>query len=277
MKHHCVRGSLFLGMALLALAGCTPSPVHYDPLSVNGRDGGGVTPTYPSLMRIAAAARAGGDFANAVALYRRAAQLAPSNPTPDLALGNTLLEMGRKNEAILAYNSAVARNPRGIKAKLGLARAYLLTGRPELAFAPLSTAYAGHSREPQLFLLLGLANDETGHYRVAQSWYRGGLRIAPRNPDLTIDLALSQALKGNYSAAIATLKPLASGASSSPAERQTLSLLYGLAGNDAAAARLGRRDLDDAAVKHNLAYFASLRKLSPKARRHALLAMRGTS
>jgi Flp pilus assembly protein TadD len=277
MKHYCFRGPLFLAAALLALAGCTPMPVHLDPLSVNGRDGAGVTPTYPALMRIAAAARAGGDLSNAVALYRRAAQLAPSDPAPFVALGDTLLHMGRKNEAILAYNSALARNPRALGARSGLARAYLLTGRPELAFAPLSSAYGEHPKDPQLFLLLGLANDETGHYSVAESWYRGGLAIVPGAPNLTIDLALSLALKGDYHAAIAALKPLATRPDSSPAERQTLSLIYGLAGNDVEAARLGRRDLDDAAVKHNLAYFASLRRLSPKARDSALLALRRAS
>lgn len=277
MKRYCFRGSLFLSMGLLALAGCTPSPIHLDPLSVNGRDGGGVTPTYPALMHVAAAARKVGDFGNAIALYRRAAQLASYNPTPFIALGDTLVEMGKVNEAILAYNSAIARAPHALDARLGLAKAYLLTGRPELAFNPLSGAYAYHRKDPRLFLLLGLANDETGHYKVAQSWYRGGLKIAPGAANLTIDLSLSLALSGNYSEAIHTLKPLAMGPASSPAARQTLSLIYGLTGDMREATELGRRDLDDAAVKHNLAYFASLRKLTQKERNRALLSVRRAS
>jgi hypothetical protein len=54
-------------------------------------------------------------------------------------------------------------------------------------------------------------------------------------------------------------------------ERQTLALIYGLNGNTAEAARLGRIDLDDAAVEHNLAYYQSLRELSPEARSQAIL------
>ena len=277
MKRYFLRASLVLAGAFLALGGCTPTPIRYDPLSVNGRDGGGVTPSYPALMRIAAAARTGGDLSNAVSLYRRAAQLAPGNPEPYLDLGDTLVAMGKTNEAILAYNSALARNPHTPGARGGLARAYLLTGRPELAFAPLSTDYAEHPKDPRLYLLLGMANDETGAHAAAQSWYRGGLAIAHGNPDLTINLALSLALSGDYPSAISTLRPLASGPGSSPAARQTLSLIYGLAGNDRAAARLARIDLNDAAVKHNLAYFASLRRLSPKARARAILDMRRAS
>ncbi len=275
MRRYLLRARLFLAAAVLALSGCTPSVVHLDPLSVNGRDGGGRTPTYPALMRIAAAARAGGDFANAVALYRRAASVGPQgNPAPYVGLGDTLMQMGKVNEAILAYNSALARDPHAIEGGIGLGRAYLLTGRPELAFTALSRAYAGAPKDPRVFLLLGVANDETGRHKVARSWYLGGLKIAPRNPNLTIDLALSRAVSGNTTGAIETLRPLALAPGASPAERQTLSLIYGLAGKDAEAARLGRLDLTDAEVKHNLAYFASLRALSPQARADAILSVR---
>src|SRR5690348_13624124 len=67
-------------LAALSLAGCAGSPFNLDPLSVNGRDGGGPTPTYPMLMRIGAAARSGGDLPNAVGVYRRAAEMAPQDP-----------------------------------------------------------------------------------------------------------------------------------------------------------------------------------------------------
>ena len=50
-----------------------------------------------------------------------------------------------------------------------------------------------------------------------------------------------------------------------------MALIYGLTGNTAQAARLGRIDLDDASVEHNLAYYQSLRELSPEARTQAIL------
>src|SRR5262249_42590346 len=67
--------SLFLPLAVMTLAGCHPFPVHYDPLSVNGRDGGGAPPSYEALMRIGAAALAGGDPVNALGVFRRAAEI----------------------------------------------------------------------------------------------------------------------------------------------------------------------------------------------------------
>jgi hypothetical protein len=58
-------------------------------------------------------------------------------------------------------------------------------------------------------------------------------------------------------------------------ERQTLALIYGLTGNTAEAARLGRIDLDDASVEHNLAFYQTLRELSPDARNQAILSAGG--
>jgi Flp pilus assembly protein TadD len=67
------------------------------------------------------------------------------------------------------------------------------------------------------------------------------------------------------------LQPLAISPAASAQERQTLALIYGLNGNTAEAARLGRVDLDDASVEHNLAYYQSLRELSLEARSQAIL------
>ncbi len=43
---------LLLTLTVLGLAGCVAEPVHLDVMSVNGRDSGGVVPSYDSLMRI---------------------------------------------------------------------------------------------------------------------------------------------------------------------------------------------------------------------------------
>ena len=66
-------------------------------------------------------------------------------------------------------------------------------------------------------------------------------------------------------------QPIALAPSGSAQERQTLALIYGLRGSVAEAERLNRIDLDDAAVAHNLAYYATLRELLPEARTPALL------
>jgi Flp pilus assembly protein TadD len=255
----------------LALAGCAASPVHLDPLSVDGRDGGGPTPTYPMLMRIGAAAQSGGDLPNALGVYRRAAEMAPVDPAPLIAAGDVLLQMGNINEAIVSYHAALVRPGDTHLAQVGLAKAFLKSGKPQLAWEPLSKALEESPDDPKLLLLLGVTKDLAGQHWEAQAHYRDGLVRAPGDPALTVDLALSLALSGNYPNAISVLQPLAVSAAGTAQERQTLALIYGLTGNTAEAARLGRIDLDDPSVEHNLAYFQSLRELSPEARSQAIL------
>lgn len=258
-------------VAALGLAGCAGSPVNLDPGNVNGRDGGGPVPTYPMLMRIGAAAQSGGDLPNAVGVYRRAAEMAPQDPTPLIAAGDVLLQMGAVNEAIVSYNAALIRPGDSLGAQIGLAKAFLKTGKPELALAPLSKALEESPDDPKLLLLVGVTRDLAGEHREAQAYYRNALARAPGDPALVLDLALSLGLSGDYPNAIATLQPLAMASTASAQERQTLALIYGLAGNVAEAARLGRIDLDDATVEHNLAYYQTLRELSPEARSRAIL------
>ena len=263
--------SLLVPLAALALAGCQPFPVHYDPLSVNGRDGGGTPPSYEALMRIGAAALAGGDTANALSVFRRAAEIRPSAPGAFVAIGDTLLQIGSVDEAILAYNSALARDSNDLAAQLGLSRAYLETGRPQLAGAPLAKALAASPNDPRALLLSGVTEDLAGQHAAAQSTYRQGLKTAPTNPALTVNLALSLALSDKYAAAVAELAPVAMAPGGSPRERQSLALIYGLQGNEAEAARIGRIDLDPVSVEHNLAIYRMLRGLSPDALSRAIL------
>src|SRR5215468_11884615 len=156
---------LFSLIAGLALAGCAGAPINLDPLSVNGRDGGGPVPTYPMLMRIGAAAQSGGDLANAIGVYRRAAEMAPQDPAPLIAAGDALLQMGSVNEAIVSYNQALVRPGDTQGAQVGLAKAFLETGKPQLASAPLSKALEANPQDPKLLLLLGVLKDMEGQHR----------------------------------------------------------------------------------------------------------------
>lgn len=262
---------LFASFGALALAGCAASPVHLDALNVDGRDGGGPTPSAPMLMRIGDAARAGGDLPNAVGVYRRAAEMAPTDPAPLIAAGDVLLQMGEVNEAIVSYHAALVRPGDTHGAQVGLAKAFLKTGKPELALAPISTALEESPGDPKLLLLLGVTRDLAGQHGEAQAYYRDGLTRAPGDPALTVNLALSLTLSGDYPNAIAVLQPLAMGPTGSPQEQQTLALIYGLSGNPEQAARLNGRYLNPTEVQTNLAYYQTLRQLSPEARSRAIL------
>jgi tetratricopeptide (TPR) repeat protein len=268
---------ILLTLTVSGLAGCGAQPFHLDVLGADGRDGGGVVPSYDALMRIGAAARSGGDLVNALGVYRRASDVDLLNPAPLVAAGDVLLEMGSVNEAIVSYNNALLRGGENLPALLGLAKAYLKTGKPALAMEPLSKAYALNPDDPKVLLLLGVTKDLSGEHQEAQAWYRRGLEFAPGDSALTVDLALSLALSGDYPGAITVLQPIAIGPRGSAQERQTLALIYGLRGNAVEAARLNRIDLDDVSAEHNLAYYATLRALPPEARSRAILSSGGKS
>ena len=269
MKRLYAAAAMVLTLSPLALGGCEQSPVHIDPLAISGRDGS-MRVGYDTMMRLAADAHASGDFAAAVGFYRRAATLNNAAVAPMVGAGNALLEMGNVPEAIVAYNAALARNQRDPEALRSLAKADLLTGRAELAGHPLAVAYKETPDDPKLLQLIGVADDFAGEHAEAQARYRRGLELLPHDPGLSLNLSLSLSLTGNYGEAIAVLRPIALAVNASPRERQTLALIYGLSGNRPEAERIARLDLDPEAVQQNLAFYDSLRRLSPAARSRAI-------
>ncbi|HTZ35993.1 MAG TPA: tetratricopeptide repeat protein, partial [Stellaceae bacterium] len=253
--------ALALVLSLLGLAGCeNTSSTRIDPLVTNGRTGSMPDIGYDGVMHIAAASRAAGDYSNAVNLYRHAATLEPKNTEPLVALGDTLLLMGRPDEAIVNYNAALKLNPKEPAALRGLAKSYLKTGRPDLAASPLAVAYQQTPSDPKLLLLIGVADDFIGQHANAQARYRQGLKYAPMDRSLILNLSLSLALSEKYDLAIATLRPYALAPNASPQERQTLALIFGLKGDDKSARELARRDLDAASADHNIAFYDTLRR-----------------
>jgi len=273
MKRFDATASLLLALGLGVLAGCGDIPWQLDASKLNGPLNGhgvGAALDYPTLMRVGAAAEAGGDFATAATTYRRAAAVDTTATAPLVASGNALLAMGEFNEAIVSYNSALARDQHDREALRGLARAFLMSDKPALAGEPLAVAYQDNPDDAKLLQLIGVADDFVGRHDEAQARYRRGLELTPGDPALSLNLALSLALSGNYPEAVLILRPIATAATASLRERQTLALIYGLQGNRREAEHLARMDLDAVSVQRNLAYYDSLRLLSPEARHRAI-------
>jgi Flp pilus assembly protein TadD len=273
MKRFDAAASVLLGLGLVVLTGCGDLPWQLDAFKLNGPLNGrgvGASLDYATLMRIGAAAEAGGDFATAATTYRRAAAVDIVAVAPLVASGNALASMGNFNEAIVSYNSALAREQHDREALRGLARTYLMSGQPALAGGPLAVAYQDSPDDAKLLQLIGVADDFVGRHEEAQSRYRRGLELTPADPALSLNLALSLALSGNYPEAIAILRPIATAPAASLRDRQTLALIYGLQGNRKEAERIARLDLDPISVQRNLASYESLRQLSPEARHRAI-------
>jgi Flp pilus assembly protein TadD len=270
--------ALSLVLSATGLAGCQDKQsLNLDPLATSQRTGSTPDLSYPAVMHIANASRGAGDYANAVSLYRHAATMQPDNPEPLVGVGDTLLEMGKPDEAITSYNAALKLNARDQGALRGVAKAYLKTSRPDLAANPLATAYKDNPNDPKLLLLIGVADDFIGQHNNAQLRYQQGLRLAPADRSLNLDLALSLALSEKFDAAIAQLRPLALSPNATAQERQTMALIYGLKGDQASAMQFARMDLDAASASHNLAFYETLRRLPADARSRAILSASAAS
>ncbi|HZS84798.1 MAG TPA: tetratricopeptide repeat protein [Stellaceae bacterium] len=257
-------------LAALLATGCVNGTQGVDSLNTGADRLANDKPNEKAVLRIADATRAGGDPGTAINLYRRAHQLEPKDPVPLARLGATLADQQAYTEASEAYRQALALAPDDADIERGFASVLLAVDQPELALTHLNAALA-HKKDPKIYSLIGVANDLLGRYGVAQRAYAQGLELAPDNLALRNNLGLSQALAGNFAEATTTLSAAAASPDATARMRQNLALAYGLAGDTEKAAAIARRDLDEQSVKNNIAYYAMLRGLDPRARAAAII------
>ena len=262
----------------LSLTACSSVITAFSGKDTLGTRASGATPgnlapeqSADTMIKVADETRAGGDLGNAVGLYRRAHELAPSNPVPLARAGETLAQMQSYTEAADAYQAALSIAPGDPELHRGFANVLLALGKPQLALAHLEIAASKNTGDPRIFNALGVAHDLGGRHDLAQQDYRQGLALAPDQVSLRNNLGLSQALSGDFNGAIATLSDLVSRPGATARNRQNLALVYGLAGDNTHAALVARSDLDEAAVRNNLAYFTLLRSLDDVGRTAAIL------
>jgi Flp pilus assembly protein TadD len=260
---------LVAGVAFGAsLAGCGTAPT--DAIKSGTQQIAADSPA-STLLRVADAARSAGDLATAVSLYQRATEATPQDPTPWARLGAALTDARAYTEAAEAYQRALKLAPGDPDIERGLGTILADTGRPGLAISHFEAALKRRGDDPKLYNALGVARDLAGRHDLAQEAYRKGLALAPGHLGLLNNLGLSQALAEDFPGAIGTLSKLVAMPAATARHRQNLALVYGLAGEDEKAAVVARLDLEEAAVKNNLAYYALLRGMSHEARVAAIV------
>jgi len=237
--------------AALALSACA-SAGH-----VSGADPAADSAT---LMRLAETTQASGNAGAAIPLWRRAHALAPENPVPLAGLARALMQAGATGEALDAWAEAARLAPDDPAIVAGRAGAYLAAGQPQHAVPMLEAAIA-KAPSPGLWNRLGVARDMLGEAGNAEAAYRAGLALAPEDARLATNLALSLAVAGRTGEAARLLEAALARPGAGPRQRQNLSLVYALGGEGERAARLGRVDLDDEAVRGNLAAADAIRDL----------------
>jgi Flp pilus assembly protein TadD/septal ring-binding cell division protein DamX len=270
---HTIARPLMLTV-FLALSACSVLTGKDTPgTRASGATAGNLAPEQneETILKVADDTRAGGDLGNAVGLYRRAHEMDPHDPVPLARAGETLAQMQAYTEAADAYQAALSIDPDNPDLHRGFANVLLALGKPQLALAHLEIAVSKNAGDARIYNALGVAHDLAGRHDLAQEDYRKGIALAPDQVNLRNNLGLSQALSGDFNGGIATLSDVVARPGATARNRQNLALVYGLAGDDTHAALVARSDLDEAAVRNNLAYFTLLRSLDDVGRTAAIL------
>ncbi len=211
------------------------------------------------MMRLAEEARARGDHGSALTFYRRAHQTRPERIEPLVGLGTVLTDMNSAREALEAWRLALARDATNADALRGYGRALLALGQPEEAARQYEAVLAARPDDIKALNGLAVARDMTGDHGGAQERYRAAMALAPDDANLRNNYGFSLILARNLDEAIRVLEPLARNPAATAQQRQNLALAYGLAGREEEAARVARLDLEEPAVRQNLAYYREAR------------------
>lgn len=228
------------------------------------------TSTADALVRIAHASLKAGDPGSAISMLKRAHELEPSSVSILAELGRTLGAVRAWSESVKAYRQAVALAPKDPDIRRGYGGALLKLNELALAEVEYRAALA-LKEEPSTLEGLAVCLDLQGRHDEAEADFRKAYQLDPQDAAIRSNLALSLALWGKGNEAVALLAPLAAAPGATPRQRQNLALVFGISGDLDQAAALSRLDLGETAVQNNLAYFETLKGLSPVMRVRAIM------
>ena len=214
--------------------------------------------TGPPGLNVARAALAGGSPALALTVSDLILAKAPRDVPALIVQGDSLMSLGRLDEADTSYMKALAADPQSVLANIGLGRLRLRSS-PSQAQVLFLIALQGDPRNTTALNDLGIAYDLQGDHTRAQAAYRKVLGVAPTMRATEVNLALSMALSGEAQAAVQMLKPLADDPSASRRVHHDLAAALTLQGDRQTAASILSGDMTQEEVDRALLAFQALR------------------
>jgi len=130
----------------------------------------------------------GGDGAGAVEHLSRAARLSPSNPRPYKSLAPLLERMGRRDEALAAYEAGTRLDPGDAGLRFNHGRALLASDRPAEAEQVLAALARDHPQAVPARLGLALLAETEGERERAAGIYRELLARRDLAPDVRANI-----------------------------------------------------------------------------------------
>jgi tetratricopeptide (TPR) repeat protein len=153
-----------------------------------------------SFLRAGMANERTGNYPGAVRLYRRGLELEPNNVELLNAIGFSLFQQGKSQEAVVELEKALAIDPKHAKAHNNMALASIDLGELELAEAHYRESLATQP-QPAIYNDLGVVLERMGMQDDADEAYRKAIALDPGLASAHYNLGSSLARSGKYAEA----------------------------------------------------------------------------
>ncbi len=229
--------------AILITAGCATS---YDPMYAGlpkNLDAG-----VGQLLRYCSKFQDTGDLVTAAGLCERAHKLDPKNPAPLMQLAEILQGLNRPEQAMAAYRTIIAAEPRYADARYALGKLHIARGEYDIAAAQFQTALRHTTDDPRLYNALGVAHGLIGANESAMQAFTAGLKIAPNHISLRNNMGLALVMNGRHEEGVRILEAVAADPAADETSHNNLQLAYGMVTAAKADAKASAIELADSGV-----------------------------
>jgi len=199
-----------------------------------------------------------GELRRETDVYGQQYRADPSNADAALHYAAALRALGQYAQAVAVLQRASMMHPHN-KALLGeYGRALADAGDYQQAFTVLGHAHSPDQPDWHILSAQGAVLDQMGNHVEAQRYYLTALKIAPNEPSVLSNLGLSYALSHDLTKAESTLRRAAVQRPVDPRVRQNLALVVGLQGRFSEAEDIARADLPPDEAAANVAYLQQM-------------------
>lgn len=181
-----------------------------------------------------------------------------------VSFARNLRMMGGAQQAVTLLKEVVVKAPDDAKVLSEYGKALTAVGRSSDALPFFARAVQISSSDWTAFSAYGVALDQTGNHKAAQSNYLTALDLSSNNPAVQSNLAMSYVLSGQISQGEAILRKLVARPDATAQMRQNLVLVETIKGNKSEAEQLAKQDLTPADAFNNLSVLRQLSATTSK-------------
>jgi Flp pilus assembly protein TadD len=190
--------------------------------------------------------------------WAREADVDPTDAAAGVRLAAALRALGQYAEAVQSAQRVLLSQPDNVEALLEVARAYVSQGQGFYAIEPAKHAQTLAARDWRTLSLLGVAYDQVHRDADAAAAWTQALGLSPDNPAILSNMAMAQAARGDAAGAETLLRRAVAQPGASLQVRENLTLVLGLQGKLAEAETLLRQNLPPEQAEANLAYLQAI-------------------